>query len=71
MSKAYQQLDQSRHFFYRFLRIYRVCLVSFTFGLKIRNDTIFRKYRKNSKNWDTIMLIVNVVKVEQYGFTPK
>ena len=28
-------------------------------------------YRKNSKNWDTIMITVIVVKVERYGFTPK
>ena len=26
-------------------------------------------YRKNSKNWDTIMITVIVVKVERYGFT--
>ena len=26
-------------------------------------------YHKNSKNWDTIMIIVIVVEVEQYGFT--
>ena len=26
-------------------------------------------YRKNSKNWDTIMRTVIVVKVEPYGFT--
>ena len=32
---------------------------------------MFVDYRKNSKNWDTIMTIVIVVKVEQYGFTPK
>ena len=27
------------------------------------------KVRKNSKNWDTIMITVIVVKVERYGFT--
>ena len=26
-------------------------------------------YRKNSKNWDTIMITVIVLKVEPYGFT--
>ena len=26
-------------------------------------------FHKNSKNWDTIMIIVIVVKVEWYGFT--
>ena len=26
-------------------------------------------YAKNSKNWDTIMITVIVVKVERYGFT--
>ena len=27
------------------------------------------KYRKNSKNWDTIMTTVIVVNVERYGLT--
>ena len=29
----------------------------------------FSGYRKNSKNWDSIMITVIVVKVERYGFT--
>ena len=35
----------------------------------IINVLIITKYRKNSKNWDTIMITVIVVKVERYGFT--
>ena len=27
------------------------------------------EYRKNSKNWDTIMITIIVVKVERYGFS--
>ena len=36
---------------------------------KMKTGPYFVSYRKNSKNWDTIMITVIVVKVERYGFT--
>ena len=43
------------------------CMLQFI----IKNLLLSEKctYRKYSKNWDTTMITVNVVKVEPYGFT--